>query len=149
MPASAPESFRVSYPAPLLAGVLAWVCGWGALANITMRDSWRPRHGEYDAVAVVMMALMWGFGGLLGPVAVLKYSSSLNVAGERIVYRMWFGLRKRAFQRSDIETATVGRKGNRIVLTLGLADGQSIEVDYWARNFQRLLSYLGLELPIG
>jgi hypothetical protein len=147
MAASAPDSFHVSYPFPLLVGVLAWAGGWGSLANITMRHAWHPRHGEIDAVTVVMVALMWGFGGLLGPLAVVRYSSCLRVSDGRLVFRRLFGLMKLEFRRADIRSYSVMRKGRRTVVTIVLGNGKSVEVDYWARNFQWLLAYLELKGP--
>jgi hypothetical protein len=128
-------------------GAVVWICGWGALAYVTLHRGWHPRHGGYDAISVALMIVMWGFTALLGPAIVAKYSAWLNVSGELIAARGLFGLTKVDFRRRDITNATLRRKGRRLVLTLTLTNGKFLEVDYWARNFKQLQVYLGLGAP--
>jgi hypothetical protein len=96
------------------------------------------------------MVLAWTILGLSGPFGAWRYSTSLTVAGDRVLVRKAFGARQFEFRREDVRSAAVKRKGSiRHMLRMDLVDGRHIEVDHWAQGFDRLLDYFGLETPGG
>jgi hypothetical protein len=140
------QPFCVSYPVPLVAGALLWADGWSVLADVTVRKGWHPRHGNLDAVGVVFMALMWLVGGLLGPVVIFRYGTTLRVTDKQIRVGEWFGLRRREYDRAAVVGAVVFQRGRRVVLRIAFADGQRLEIDHWAKNFGRLKAYFETSL---
>lgn len=137
------DRFAVSSPLLLAAGFVAWAVLWGAIYRSVGSGGWRPRHGP-ELPGMIAMFLIYGLCALIGPLTVFKFSSVLEVDGTTLSFKRLFGLHTTIFQRSEIQSANLIRKGRERLLELRLANGSRIEINRFSRNFGRLLSYLGV-----
>lgn len=134
--------FRVSYPLPLTMSAILWVIMWFSLAKIISQGGMHPR--DPGPVASFVEWALCIFAALVGPLTVLKFSTTLQVDGNTLTLKRIFGLRTTVFQRAEIQSANLIQKSREQLVQLRLANGSRIEINRFSRNFGRLLNYLGL-----
>ena len=136
------ERFRVCYPFPIALSAIFWAVIWFCLAGVIRQGGFQPRH--VNVVTSLVAWVLYLFAAFVGPFAVLSFSGSLEVDGNRELWKRWFGLSSFAFGRAEIREARLGQARGSHAVRIVLASGPSIRFTQYAWNYTRLKQYLGL-----
>ncbi len=135
----------VRYYFPLVSGAILWIFGWLGMISIWNKPTipWPSDSLEYFLAHYVFWALAIPFCGALGPVTVLKYSTTVRITGREIWWAGWLWLYKARYSLDDIvklERKTT--RDNLVVLTITFSDGRKIKADSSGRGFTKFRDYL-------
>lgn len=133
------ERFSVSYAWPIALCALAWVITLALLAEVITGD--RSRGRPIHAVTWIIYLVC----ALVTPVWTLRHlSGRLEVAGNRLVWKRWFGLSSLVFDRAQIREARIERTERLRSVCISLNGGPTIRFNEFASGFTRLGHYFGL-----
>lgn len=133
---------------PTAARVLAsafWLLGWGYLAAALLDPTIRL-GAEVGGPAWLEVGVPWLFYGvhlLVGPLALLSVSRSLQVSGQQLRVDRLFGMRSTTYSRGEIQSTRYMEKRWQTPRTeIVFEDGRTVRFDAFATGFQHLRAYL-------
>ena len=138
----------MSYPFPIALCAIVGVGLWFLLTEVIQQGGLRS-CGIPSAWDPLIAWVLYLWAAVIGPVGVLSYSSSLEVDGNHLLWKRWFGLSSLAFDRAEIHEARIERARSSRRLRFVLSSGPTVRFTQYASGFTKLAHYLGVPPETG